>query len=57
MIRDAPSSRAQISMSISLRIAMRPEGDFGIDPFFISDDARVSLTIGDFIKAYENVLA
>ncbi len=35
----------------------RPEGDLGIDPFAISDDARVPTTIGDFIKAYENVLA
>lgn len=34
----------------------RPEGDLGIDPFTISD-ARVLPTIGDFIKAYENVLA
>jgi hypothetical protein len=36
---------------------MRHEGDSGIDPLFISDDARVSLTIGDLIKAYANVLA
>jgi hypothetical protein len=37
--------------------AKRPEDNFGVDPFGVSDDARVPLTIGDFIKAYENVLA
>ena len=38
-------------------LVARPEGDLGIDSSAISDDARVLPTIGDFIKAYENVLA
>ena len=33
------------------------EDDLGIDPFTISEDADFPLTMGDFIKAYENVLA
>jgi acyl carrier protein len=33
------------------------EDDLGIDPFTISEDADFPLTVGDFIKAYENVLA
>jgi hypothetical protein len=37
--------------------AARPGDNLGIDPFSISDDARVPLTVGGFIKAYENVLA
>ncbi|MGA2994393.1 MAG: acyl carrier protein, partial [Bradyrhizobium sp.] len=33
------------------------EDDLGVDPFTISADASFPLTIGDFIKAYENVPA
>jgi len=33
----------------------RLEDDLGIDPFTISEDASFPLTIGDFVRAYENV--
>jgi acyl carrier protein len=33
------------------------EDDFGIDPFSIAEDAAFPLTIGDFVRAYENVPA
>ena len=36
------------SLGFAVRAA-RPEEHFGIDPFAVSDDARVPLTIGDFI--------
>jgi hypothetical protein len=35
----------------------RPEDDLGIDPFTISEDAAFPLTVGDFVRAYENVPA
>lgn len=38
-------------------LVVRLEDDLGIDPFTISEDAEFPLTVGDFIKAYENVLA
>jgi acyl carrier protein len=38
-------------------LVVRLEDDLGIDPFTISEDADFPLTMGDFIKAYENVLA
>ena len=33
------------------------EDELGVDPFTISEDAAFPLTIGDFIRAYENVPA
>jgi hypothetical protein len=33
------------------------EDDLGVDPFALSEDASFPLTIGDFIKAHENVPA
>jgi len=44
------------SLAFAILVA-RLEDDLGIDPFTISEDADFPLTIGDFIKAYENVLA
>ena len=38
-------------------LVVRLEDDLGVDPFTISDDATFPLTIGDFVKAYENVPA
>jgi acyl carrier protein len=38
-------------------LVVRLEDDLGIDPFTISEDADFPLTVGDFIKAYENVIA
>ena len=35
----------------------RLEDDLGIDPFTISANATVPLTVGDFVRAYENVHA
>ena len=42
------------SLGFAILVA-RLEDDLGVDPFTISDDAMFPLTIGDFIKAYENV--
>jgi acyl carrier protein len=44
------------SLAFAIMVA-RLEDDLGIDPFTISADADFPLTVGDFIKAYENVLA
>ena len=44
------------SLAFAIMVA-RLEDDLGIDPFTISEDAEFPLTVGDFIKAYENVLA
>jgi len=44
------------SLGFAILVA-RLEDDLGIDPFTISEDATFPLTIGDFIRAYENVPA
>jgi len=44
------------SLAFAILVA-RLEDDLGIDPFTMSADASFPLTIGDFIKAYENVPA
>jgi acyl carrier protein len=44
------------SLAFAILVA-RLEDDLGIDPFTIAEDASFPLTIGDFIKAYENVHA
>ena len=44
------------SLCFAILVA-RLEDDLGIDPFTISADASFPLTIGDFIRAYENVPA
>jgi len=44
------------SLGFAILVA-RLEDDLGVDPFTISDDATFPLTIGDFVKAYENVPA
>ena len=44
------------SLGFAILVA-RLEDELGIDPFTISDDAAFPLTIGEFIKAYENVPA
>jgi hypothetical protein len=42
------------SLAFAILVA-RLEDDLGVDPFTIAEDASFPLTIGDFIKAYENV--
>jgi acyl carrier protein len=42
------------SLAFAILVA-RLEDDLGIDPFTISEDASFPLTIGDFVRAYENV--
>ena len=44
------------SLGFAILVA-RLEDELGTDPFTISEDAAFPLTIGDFIKAYENVPA
>ena len=44
------------SLAFAILVA-RLEDDLGIDPFTISDDAAFPLTVGDFVRAYENVSA
>ncbi|WP_213769965.1 acyl carrier protein [Bradyrhizobium sp. dw_78] len=44
------------SLAFAILVA-RLEDDLGIDPFTMSEDATFPLTIGDFIRAYENVPA
>lgn len=44
------------SLAFAILVA-RLEDEIGVDPFTMSADASFPLTIGDFIKAYENVPA
>ena len=44
------------SLAFAILVA-RLEDDLGIDPFTISEDAVFPLTVGDFVRAYENVPA
>jgi acyl carrier protein len=42
------------SLAFAILVA-RLEDDLGIDPFTVSEDATFPLTVGDFVRAYENV--
>jgi acyl carrier protein len=44
------------SLAYAILVA-RLEDELGVDPFTMSADASFPLTIGDFIRAYENVPA
>ena len=44
------------SLAFAILVA-RLEDDLGIDPFTIADDAAFPSTVGEFIRAYENVPA
>jgi len=44
------------SLGFAILVA-RLEDELGVDPFTTSEDASFPLTVGDFIKAYENVPA
>jgi acyl carrier protein len=42
------------SLAFAILVA-RLEDDLGINPFTISEDAAFPLTVGDFVRSYENV--
>jgi acyl carrier protein len=42
------------SLAFAILVA-RLEDDLGVDPFTTSEDATFPLTVGDFVRAYENV--
>ncbi|UPK26274.1 acyl carrier protein [Bradyrhizobium sp. 195] len=44
------------SLAFAILVA-RLEDDTGVDPFTISEDAAFPATVGDFVRAYENVPA
>ena len=44
------------SLGFAILVA-RLEDDLGIDPFTIAEDAAFPSTVGEFIRAYENVPA
>jgi len=44
------------SLAFAILVA-RLEDDFGFDPFTISEDVAFPSTIGEFVRAYENVPA
>lgn len=44
------------SLAFAILVA-RLEDDLGIDPFTIAEDGGFPSTIGEFVKAYENVPA
>ena len=44
------------SLAFAILVA-RLEDELGIDPFTVSADASFPLTVGDFIRAYENAPA
>lgn len=41
------------SLGVAVLVA-RLEGRLGVDPFKTSEDIQLLLTIGDFVKVYEN---
>ena len=45
-----------ISLAFAILVA-RLEDDLGIDPFTIAEDGGFPSTIGEFVRAYENVPA
>ena len=44
------------SLAFAILVA-RLEDDLGVDPFTIAEDAAFPSTLGEFVKAYENVPA
>jgi len=44
------------SLGFAILVALL-EDDLGIDPFTISENATFPLTVGDFIRAYEDASA
>jgi acyl carrier protein len=44
------------SLAFAILVA-RLEDDLGVDPFTIAEDATFPLTVGDFVRLYENVSA
>ena len=44
------------SLAFAILVA-RLEDDLGVDPFTISEDVAFPHTVGDFVRAYENVPA
>ena len=44
------------SLAFAILVA-RLEDDLGVDPFTIAEDATFPSTIGEFVRAYENVPA
>ena len=44
------------SLAFAILVA-RLEDELGVDPFTLSEDAAFPLTVGDFVRAYENVPA
>ena len=38
-------------------VVARLEDKLGVDPFTTSDDARLPVTVGDFVKAYEDAVS
>ena len=44
------------SLAFAILVA-RLEDETGVDPFTVSEDAAFPATVGDFVRAYENVPA
>jgi acyl carrier protein len=44
------------SLAFAILVA-RLEDDLGVDPFTIAEDITFPLTVGDFVRTYENVSA
>jgi acyl carrier protein len=44
------------SLAFAILVA-RLEDDLGIDPFTISENAMALVTVGDFVRLYENIPA
>ena len=44
------------SLAFAILVA-RLEDELGVDPFTISEDVSFPATVGDFVRAYENVPA
>jgi acyl carrier protein len=44
------------SLGFAILVA-RLEDDLGVDPFTMSEHASFPVTVGDFVRAYENVPA
>ena len=44
------------SLAFAILVA-RLEDDLGVDPFTVAEDAAFPSTVGEFVRAYENVTA
>lgn len=55
LVDDLPLMQSGLDSLCFAVIVARLEDSLGIDPFMTSEDTPFPVTLGDFVKAYENV--